>query len=247
MFFKFASRVRERRTEEAETLQVGSRTVPLMVVRNPRARRYLLRLRSDGTARVTIPRGGSRTEADSFIRRNHDWLHRQLENLHAKPRLPLAWHIGTEIYLRGEPVRIEAQNPDGASPGTVRLGTETLSVKDTQANLRPAIERHLRALASRELPSRVAELAAQHQLKVLRVTVRNQRVRWGSCSRHGAISLNWRLIQLPQFVSDYIILHELAHLRELNHSHRFWAEVERLCPTYRDAEKWLKVNRQLLR
>jgi predicted metal-dependent hydrolase len=75
---------------------------------------------------------------------------------------------------------------------------------------------------------------------VKRVTVRAQRTRWGSCSRRGTVSLNWRLVQTPDFVRDYIILHELAHLRHMNHSARFWREVERLCPEYRTAEHWLK-------
>jgi len=78
---------------------------------------------------------------------------------------------------------------------------------------------------------------------VKRVTVRGQRTRWGSCSRRGTISLNWRLIQTPEDVRDYIILHELAHLRQMNHSDRFWREVERLCPDYRSAERWLKQQR----
>jgi predicted metal-dependent hydrolase len=75
-----------------------------------------------------------------------------------------------------------------------------------------------------------------------RVIVRNQKSRWGSCSVRGTISLNWRLIQVPDFVRDYIILHELAHLRHLNHSARFWAEVKRVCPDYLAAEVWLKKN-----
>jgi predicted metal-dependent hydrolase len=79
------------------------------------------------------------------------------------------------------------------------------------------------------------------------VTVRNQRTRWGSCSRRGTISLNWRLIQTPPFVSDYIILHELMHLREMNHSPRFWRQVETVCPGYRTAEEWLKPHASLLR
>jgi len=109
------------------------------------------------------------------------------------------------------------------------------------------VERHLRRLAARELPVRVAELAAPHQLAVQKVTVRNQRGRWGSCSRRGSISLNWRLIQFPLAVRDYIIFHELAHLREMNHSDRFWLEVERMCPAYREAERWLKLHRHSLR
>ena len=241
MFFDFVNRLRGGRAVEPEILQVGSQAVPILVVRNPRAKRYLLRLRPDGTARVTIPWGGSRGEAHSFIERNRDWLQRQLEQLRKHPRIPTAWRVGTEIYLHGTLTRIDLD------AGAVRLGTETVAVNDLEADLRPAIERHLRAVASRELPARVAVLAEKHQRSVARVTVRNQRGRWGSCSRRGTISLNWRLIQLPGFVSDYIILHELAHLREMNHSPRFWAEVERLCPDYRLAEVWLKTNRQLLR
>ena len=80
-----------------------------------------------------------------------------------------------------------------------------------------------------------------------RVTVRNQRTRWGSCSRRGTISLNWRLIQAPGFVRDYIILHELAHTLEMNHSDRFWRQVETLCPDYRNAERWLKQHKEVLR
>jgi hypothetical protein len=244
VFFKFTSGVRPRQPVQTEFLQLGSRTVPLLVVRNPRARRYLLRLQPDGAARVTIPRGGNRSDAQSFLERNRGWLERQLERLRAQPRLPAAWPAGAEIFFRGELVRLEA-----GEGGQLRVGPESLALKGMAADgdFRPAVELHFRSLATRELAARVAELAAQHQFTVQRVSVRNQRSRWGSCSRRGVISLNWRLIQTPPFVRDYIILHELAHLRQMNHSDRFWQEVERLCPGYRTAEQWLKANRQLLR
>jgi predicted metal-dependent hydrolase len=108
------------------------------------------------------------------------------------------------------------------------------------------VERHLWRLAARELPGRVLELASLHQLPVRRICVRNQRSRWGSCSRRGTISLNWRLVQAPPFVRDYLILHELAHLKEMNHSRRFWREVAVLCPDYLQAERWLKAHRELV-
>jgi predicted metal-dependent hydrolase len=133
--------------------------VRLRFVCNRRARRYILRLRPDGTARVTVPRGGALAEAKRFAERNVAWL----ENL---------------------PVR--------------------------------------------------------------RVTMRNQRSRWGSCLRRGTISLNWRLVQAPGFVRDYIVLHELAHLKEMNHSRRFWGEVARPCPDFPAAERWLKQHSSLL-
>ena len=152
--------------------------------------------------------------------------------------------MGTEIFFRGERVRLEPG--ENGEAGLVRFGGEVVPVADAAGDLRPAIERHLRRLAARELPPRVFELAALHQLPVRRVIVRNQRSRWGSCSRRGTISLNWRLVQTPLFVRDYLVLHELAHLKEMNHSRRFWAEVARLCPGFREAERWLKQHSGLL-
>jgi predicted metal-dependent hydrolase len=228
-----------RKLEEPKTdaLQVGSRTVPLLIVHHPRARRYLLRLRPDGTARVTIPRNGSIRAARDFASRNVGWLEQQFQRLAVRPKIPATWNLGTEILFRGELVRIEP-----AADGSIRFSAERLDVSDAQADLRPVIQNHLRNLASRELPPRVMEWAALHGVKVSRVTVRNQKSRWGSCSRRGTISLNWRLVQTPDFVRDYIILHELAHRRQMNHSEKFWQEVERLFPDYLQAERWLKQH-----
>jgi predicted metal-dependent hydrolase len=93
----------------------------------------------------------------------------------------------------------------------------------------------------------VLELAAEQGLRVNRVTVRNQRSRWGSCSRHATISLNWRILQAPTHVRDYLILHELMHLRQMNHSAKYWKEVANACPDYLKAELWLKEHNHLLR
>ena len=230
------------REATANFLAVGSKNVPLLFVRNRRARRYVLRLRPDGVARVTVPRAGSQAEALRFAERNRSWLAQQIEKLASRPKGRREWLLGTEIFLRGETVKIEA----GCESATVKFGSETIRVAALEGDLRVSMERHLRALAAKEFPPRVFELAAAHQLPVKRVTVRNQRTRWGSCSRRGTISLNWRLIQAPPFVRDYLIYHELAHLREMNHSLRFWREVEKLCPDYRTAEKWLKEQSTLL-
>lgn len=236
---------RPARTQaSADFLAIGSRQVPLLFVRNPRARRYVMRLRPDGVARVTVPRGGSQTEARRFAERNTEWLAQQVEKLAKRPKGRREWRVGTEILLRGETVIIEVET-DGKG-GTVRFGPETLHVPNIEGDLRASIERHLRNLAAHEFPARVFELAAPHQLPVKRVTVRNQRTRWGSCSRRGTISMNWRLIQAPPFVRDYLIFHELAHLREMNHSPRFWQLVETLCPDYRTAEKWLREHSKQL-
>jgi predicted metal-dependent hydrolase len=108
---------------------------------------------------------------------------------------------------------------------------------------RPAQDDHdLRARAASELPPQLLALAARHGLAVTRVTIRNQRSRWGSCSSRGHITLNFRLMLMPPEVREYILIHELMHLRQANHSRRFWRLVEAACPAFRDAERWLKKH-----
>jgi predicted metal-dependent hydrolase len=279
--------VNEAKPARREMLLVNGREIPVAVVRSRRARRYVLRLRDDGLARLTIPRSGSMKEAWEFAQRQRPWLERQLQYLASRPVRPKEWRAGTEILFRGEKVKIEtashshlaSEQPGNSTNGhskppvddslfawastnatqsvqpaalnsdnrqSVRLGNELIPVSDLTTDLRSAIETHLRTLAAKELPARTLEFAALHHLCVSRVTVRAQRSRWGSCSSKGVISLNWRLIQTPPFVCDYIILHELMHLRQMNHSARFWKEVERACPDYGRAKTWLKENPGLL-
>ena len=238
--------LKQTRPELAENfLDVRGCRLPLAIVHHARARRYLLRLQPDGSVRLTIPRRGSVVEGRRFAERNSEWLARQLERLAAQPVKPRHWHLGTEILFRGALVKLEAGM--NGETNSVRCGGESIAVPNASDDLRPWIVKHLRKLAALELPPRVFEFAAAQQLTVQRVTVRNQRSRWGSCSRRGTISLNWRLIQTPPSVCDYIILHELMHLRQMNHSARFWEEVEQACPDYKTAERWLKQHAALLK
>jgi predicted metal-dependent hydrolase len=171
---------------------------PIYFVRHRRARRYLLRVEHDGRVRVTIPRGGSKREADAFVQRHTDWVARQRARL-------------------------------------------TPSAFDTDERAA------LRERARKELPARLLEIAAQHGLTVTGVSIRNQRTRWGSCGRDGKISLNWRLVLMPPAVRDYVLIHELMHLRRLDHSPAYWKLVAAACPDYRDARQWLRLNGPALR
>ena len=144
-------------------LVAGSRRVRLWFVRNRRARRYILRLRPDGAARVTVPRGGSLAEAKRFAERNVGWLEQQLLRQALRPHRPEPWSAGNGNLL---PRRARA-----AGAGRKRGGRDwfasaakSCAVADASGDLRPAIERHLRQLAARELPARVFELAALHHL-----------------------------------------------------------------------------------
>jgi predicted metal-dependent hydrolase len=108
------------------------------------------------------------------------------------------------------------------------------------SSLRPLVHAWYRRKAERELPARLKTLAAHHGIAVARVSVRDQRSRWGACSARGNITLNWRLILVPAFVRDYVLIHELMHRRELNHSHRFWRLVAAGCPRHAEARQWLR-------
>jgi predicted metal-dependent hydrolase len=135
---------------------------------------------------------------------------------------------------------VEVSAPHGDT--VVTYGERALRVPSGTVDLRPSIEADLRALARAELVPRLRSLAEEHGLKVAGFSVRNQRSRWGSCSRDGRIALNFRLIQMPPHVRDYVLLHELMHLKEQNHSRRFWRLVRLVCPEFREAERWLKTD-----
>ena len=225
--------------------------------RSPRARNYRLTLRRDGTAVAVIPARGSVREAQRFVEQHRDWLDRARARQAKRPRGAEVWAIGTRVLWRGELTEIRVasvQTPmDGAgaiAPVSARpqvcLASDVFRVPALEGDLRPTLEAHFARKGKIELPARTWELSALTGVEVKQVTVRNQRSRWGSCSANGTISLNWRLVQTPEFVRDYIIYHELMHLREMNHSARFWARVEEVCPGWRDAEHWIKRNGSLL-
>ncbi len=167
-------------------------------VRHPRARRYVIRVRPDGTVRVTVPRWGSRQQAEVFAEQQRPWIERQ------KARA--------------------AQNRTTFPAYTAE-----------------AIE-DLRRRAAQELPVQLRRLAERHGLVISRVSVRNQRSRWGSCSASGHICLNWRLILMPEAVREYVLIHELMHLRRLDHSRRFWRLVAHACPDYELSRRWLRTQ-----
>src|SRR5262249_36055676 len=156
-------------------------------VRTPRARRYILRIRPDGSLRVTVPRWGSKREARDFVARQRRWIERERQRV-LQEHGSREWEDGSGIWLRGERVRVTVT---GAADGlTILYGDRRVSARRGD-DVRAAIELDLRQLAREELEPRLRELAAQHELRPGRVSIRNQRSRWGSCAREGNIALNF--------------------------------------------------------
>jgi predicted metal-dependent hydrolase len=243
MQLSFFKHLPDRRPVKEIALKVAGGLMPLRLIRNERARRYVLRLMPDGAARVTIPRSGTIAGAREFAERNAAWLDLQRLRNRLAAVEDRAWRLGDRILFRGEYVTLQS-DPEQRQ---VRCAELFFPLPDLPQDLRPAVEWHLRRLAKKELPAAVMALAAQHGFRVDRVTVRNQKSRWGSCSRSGRISLNWRLVQMPPFVRDYVILHELAHLRHMNHSSKFWNVVRDLCPQCDEARRWLRESGKKLK
>jgi predicted metal-dependent hydrolase len=221
-------------------LQIQEQRVPVSFRHSRLARRYTIYVRPDQTVSVTIPRRGSMTGAQRFLESRRAWIVRTLQKLRNRPVLPKIWPAGTEVFCRGQRAAIRTE-PRGGQLG-VYLDGEFCGLANADGDFRPVVEAWLQKVAAVELTRRVHELAAAHQSPVRRITIRDQRSRWGSCSPHGTISLNWRLVQLPDEVRDYVILHELMHMREMNHSRRFWAHVAAVCPSYEEHERWLKQH-----
>jgi predicted metal-dependent hydrolase len=213
--------------------------ITVHLIRQPRARRYLLRLRAGNEARLVIPRGGSQAEALRFLERSEAWLLEQRTKSQNQDCRP--WTDGASFLFRGENVILRLEDKEGA--WSLHFSDQKIALSSPLPDYCLLIQNHLRRLAKCDLSTRTWELAGIHGIIVQRVTIRAQKTRWGSCSARGTISLNWRLIQAPPQVRDYLIIHELMHRREMNHSARFWKLVAEACPDYRVAEQWLKKIR----
>ncbi|HEY1171838.1 MAG TPA: SprT family zinc-dependent metalloprotease [Verrucomicrobiae bacterium] len=219
-------------------LSSESGEIPLKIHHNRKARRYLLRIRPDGSLRVTIPRYGNREEAMRFVARQNEWIIQHRAKVLARKQIAQPVMHGSLIRFRGEKIPLQVHTHD--SIHTLHFCDQMISSNVAKDDWRPLIELHLRTLAEEEFPKLVQTLARQHGSEVKHVSIRDQKSRWGSCSARKTISLNWRLIQAPLFVLEYVIVHELMHLREMNHSARFWQHVASAFPRHKEAEQWLK-------
>lgn len=220
-------------------LPLSSTDAQVQFVRHRRARRYIIRVLADGSVRVTLPRWGARREAVAFLERSRKWIADQQAHRAREQQACRRWRHGTEVLVAGAPQPVSVTSADGNV--VIRLGDAIVAHAThlDPADVRAPIERWLRARAVAELGPRLMALARAHDVHVVRVSIRDQQSRWGACSPRGAITLNWRLVQVPPFVRDYVLLHELMHRRELNHSRRFWRHVAAVCPEYREARRWL--------
>ncbi len=220
---------------------VRGEAITVRVRESPRARYVRIVVGPRRPLEVIVPRHVSGRDVDQLLERKRAWIERQVAEAQAVSARAarLSSHQSGCVSFGGEPVPIERRN-GGRSIAELRHGRLVVAGPDEQAAA--AIGRWYRREA-RRLIGAVAEREADRLgLRLRSISIRDQRTRWGSCSRNGALSFSWRLVLAPRGVLEYVVVHELCHLREPNHSRAFWQLVDEAWPGWRPEARWLRES-----
>lgn len=219
-------------------------SVPVRIMRHQAARRMAIKL--DPTVDwidLVLPPRTPLHRGLGFLESKSDWVAAGIAAM--PPRIP--FRDGQRVPILDEPHRIRhRKRPDPEAPGPVWLDDGTINVTGDSHHVPRRVRDFLKELARREMVHRSRRFAARLKTKVKRVSVRDTRSRWGSCTSEGHLSFSWRLIMAPEPVLDYIVAHEVTHLVELNHGPRFWRILDRLVPASEEHRTWLRDHRARL-
>jgi hypothetical protein len=219
-----------------EWLQVNGEKLPLVIRRHRRAKRICLRYNPTKHAiSLTLPSHTRVSSGVDFLMQKTEWL---VNTLHEIPEQKTI-KPGVVIPLLGQRVRVKH---DPSIDGAWLLTDDTLYVSGAREFFPRRVREALRAIAISALTEMAEKQAKRIGKRVRRLSVRDTRSRWGSCSSNGNLAFSWRLIFAPYEVMEYVVAHEVAHLRYMNHSPSFWLLVKYLCPTYEAAKDWLKLH-----
>jgi predicted metal-dependent hydrolase len=227
-----------------ELLRIDGEAVAVTVRHNPRARRIIIRVHpTTGEVTVVVPSRRTFDHALDFARSQSDWIARRLAKVPGCVELD----IGATVLFRGEE---HVVTPGARGPAPVWIeeidGARFIRVGGRAEHAPRRLVDFLKREARKVLGVRAADLAARCGVAPKRITVRDTVSRWGSCSTERSLSFSWRLVLAPQFVLDYVVAHEIAHLRHMNHGPRFWQLVRKLTDDADAAQAWLKHNGPLL-
>jgi predicted metal-dependent hydrolase len=231
-----------RRPQSIAPIQIAhDETIYLVrVKRHRQARRYTLRvLTATREVLLTIPPRGCIKDAKAFAEKNCEWIAARLR--HIPEGAPFS--DGGRVPLRGVMHRIcHRPGVRGTVWTEVVDGENLLCVAGDAPHLHRRVSDYLKREARRDLDSASRRYAADLDVTISSISVRDQLSRWGSCSSAGALSFSWRLILAPPYVLDYLAAHEAAHLVEMNHSRRFWRILREACPEMGRAKDWLDTH-----
>ncbi len=223
-------------TTRHELLKIDGRMLEVRVHLNPRARRMIVKVNpATGEVSVTAPSRRGLAHALDFARGEKDWIVGQLANALG----PVSLTPGAVFPYQG--VRHEIRTA-AKGPSPVWAEDGVIWVSGGEAHVPRRVLDFLKSQARKTFETVALRHAARLGVKPSRITVRDTASRWGSCSSARSLSFSWRLILAPDFVLDYVVAHEVAHLREMNHSARFWAHVRSLVPDIDAPQDWLRTH-----
>jgi len=221
------------------SILIGEENIPIVIRKHPRSRRMVIRYQPlKQQVSLTLPRYVSIRQGLRFVEEKRAWIERQL---HEEAR-PVPFSDGQIIPVQGKDYILTHR----AGRGLVTIDSDRIIVPGEVDFLARRVREWLKRRAREEIVPLAEQKAAAIGKRLKKISLRDTSSRWGSCSHDGNLSFSWRLILAPAGVLDYLVCHEVAHLAEHNHSTAFWAIVERLCPTYESAQKWLKTHGQRL-
>lgn len=227
---------------EAETIEA--------IVTKSKRKSLSIAIQPDGNLLVKAPFGLSESEILKWIKSKTGWIirHREkiLEQQSANP--PKRYIRGEKFSYLGQEYELEVRISEGRA-GMVRILENKLvifSKEDSEEVIEKILNNWYMAQAKIWIPKRVRFFAVQMGESYKNITIKNQKKRWGSCSSARNLNFNWRLIMTPVEVMDYVVVHELCHLKQMNHSQAFWEEVEKVLPDYKMRKKWLDEHQNRL-
>ena len=230
--------------KENLVFHIQGQAVPVNVTRKRIAKHYILKVTHLGWIQLTLPYRGNLREGLAFLEKHRAWIVQQWVQWLKRSREHQDHQGRLEVLYRGhmEPITLSTEDEHTIA----HFARMSFPVDLSRMSLWDWINSWLRYQAGKDLPARLAKWALKYDFKYRRLSIRNQRTRWGSCSSQKNISLNWRLIQLPDKHADYVMLHELNHLRHMNHSKRFWDSLRLICPWMDSSERWITQHGQFL-
>ena len=222
---------------ETSAIVWGSRRVSYSIRRSVRRKKTVaVTVEPTGRVLVIAPERIATARLDAIVARKAEWIVRRLRRAacHAPPASPREFVSGESVLYLGRHYRLKV-DPRATGEAKLRGGwlhVPALGEVQKTAHVRAALVSWLRRHAVERLPERVEAWRSKAGVPMPRVIVANQQKRWGSCNQHGTIRLNWRIIQAPMRLIDYVVVHELVHLRHRGHSRSYWQAVRQVMPDY---------------
>ena len=240
-----------------DSITINQRQIPFTLRRSSRAKRLRLQVNTEEHRIVlTVPRFVLKFQVDRFLEEKTPWIAKQWAKVEKQSKLrPKPKYLdGDTFYYFGEPLTLQLI-PSYLNKPIVRVHDDKMQISvyryisksEGVKMIKKAIQEFYKNKASETIHDRLEYFNQHYQFHYNRVTFRNQKTRWGSCSGKKNLNFNWRLIMAPIQIIDYVVVHEMCHLKQMNHSKKYWELVAQRIPNYKETRKWLRKNQFLLK